>query len=235
MFEGEIPPGGLAQPECREEPPYSIPWQVRGRYPSMLTAVLETIKLVLLQPSQAFSNMRVENSLGESLIYVLVLGSIGGIIGQVFQAALQATLTAVGAGERAAMFGGITFTVRVVMALVIVPVGVLIGMFIGAGILHLCLMIVGGANKSFEATFGVAAYCVGSTALFQVVPVCGALVAAIWNIVIEIIGLARAHNTTTGRAAFAVLAPFALVVCCCAMVFVMVMALGALAVVLGMR
>jgi hypothetical protein len=41
---------------------------------------------------------------------------------------------------------------------------------------------------------------------------CLMMVAGIWNIVVEIIGLARAHETDTGKAAMAVLLP--IIVCC---------------------
>ena len=54
-----------------------------------------------------------------------------------------------------------------------------IGLFIGAAIVHLCLMIVGGANKTFEATFRVLAFSQGSTGPLQMIPVCGGLIAGV--------------------------------------------------------
>jgi hypothetical protein len=96
--------------------------------------------------------------------------------------------------------------------IVLVPVFILIGLFIGAAIIHLCLMIVGGANKPFEATFRVLAFSQGSTGPLQIIPVCGGLIAGVWALVVNCIGLARAHETTTGRAVLAVFLP--LVVCC---------------------
>ena len=44
------------------------------------------------------------------------------------------------------------------------------------------------------------------------IPVCGGIVAAVWALVVNCIGLARAHETTTGKAVFAILLP--LIVCC---------------------
>jgi hypothetical protein len=85
-------------------------------------------------------------------------------------------------------------------------------LFIGAAIVHLCLMIVGGANKTFETTFRVLAFSQGSTGPLQMIPVCGGLIAGVWGLVVTCIGLARAHETETGRAVFAVFLP--LVVCC---------------------
>jgi hypothetical protein len=48
--------------------------------------------------------------------------------------------------------------------------------------------------------------------LFCLVPVCGGLVTLIYLIVLATIGLARAHQTTTGKAVMAVLAP--IILCC---------------------
>ena len=57
-------------------------------------------------------------------------------------------------------------------------------------------------------------YSAGSTGLIAMVPFCGGIVSAIWQVVILIIGLARAHEISTGRAAAAVLLPA--IICCVA-------------------
>jgi hypothetical protein len=44
------------------------------------------------------------------------------------------------------------------------------------------------------------------------IPFCGGWIAMVWNIVVEIIGLARSHEIDTGKAALAVLLP--IMVCC---------------------
>ena len=36
--------------------------------------------------------------------------------------------------------------------------------------------------------------------MLQLIPVCGGVIAAVWGIVVNCIGLARAHETDTGRA-----------------------------------
>ena len=68
-------------------------------------------------------------------------------------------------------------------------------------------------NFGYESTFRVIAYSSGSTALFYAVPFCGGLVAFIWSLVVQIIGVKEIHGTTTGTAVMAVLLPF--LVCCC--------------------
>ena len=229
MFEGDQPPQQQPAPQQPPQQPEgsSIPWQNRAAFPSWLKAMWETIKVVLARPSEAFSGMRHRNALGGALVYTVVLGSAGAIIGQIFSLALNLGMMSLaragGAPARSADFAPTVITTAVVI--VLSPVFVALGTFVGAGIMHLCLMIVGGANRTFETTFCVVAYAGGSTAVFAVIPFCGGMIGAVWAIVVEIIGLARAHETTPGRAALAVLLPLVL---CCGAVFLMVMAFAAL-------
>jgi hypothetical protein len=73
-------------------------------------------------------------------------------------------------------------------------------------------MVVGGAKRPFEATFRVACYAGGSTAVLQLLPMCGTIASSIWNFVCMVIGLSEVHGISKGRAAVAVLLPS--IVCC---------------------
>jgi hypothetical protein len=97
------------------------------------------------------------------------------------------------------------------------------GLFIGSAILHLCLMLVGGANRSFETTFRVVCFTGGAANLFSMVPICGGFVALIYSIVLECIGLTRAHQTTTGKALMAIFLPL---IACCGLCIVLMIALS---------
>jgi hypothetical protein len=99
-----------------------------------------------------------------------------------------------------------------VFLLIFAPLLIAIGVFINAAILHVCLMLVGGARQSFETTFRVVCFSGGSVSPLMIVPLCGAFIVGIWGIVLRCIGLARAHETDTGRAVLAVFLP--LIVCC---------------------
>jgi hypothetical protein len=93
-----------------------------------------------------------------------------------------------------------------------VPVLLALGLFVGSGILHLCLMLVGGAKRSYEATFRVMCFAAGSAYPLMIVPICGGMISGVWCLVLECIGLTKVHDTSTGKAVLAVLLP--LVVCC---------------------
>jgi hypothetical protein len=95
------------------------------------------------------------------------------------------------------------------------PIGVLLGSFLMAGVWHLALMIFSGANKPFEATYRVYCYVAGSCAWLGLIPFCGPFISFVWNLVAASIGLAKVHQIGTGKATTAVLLPLILCCGCC--------------------
>jgi len=190
-------------------PRSGLPWEHRHER-GFANAFIETLALVLTKPDLAFRTMKTEGGLAEPLIYALIGGCVGGIVSLLLSLGLQSMGLFAGQRDTFAALAGIG--VGSIALIVLVPVFIVIGLFIGAAIVHLCLMIVGGANKSFETTFRVLAFSQGSTGPLQIIPVCGGLIAGVWALVVNCIGLARAHETTTGRATLAVLLP--VIVCC---------------------
>lgn len=87
------------------------------------------------------------------------------------------------------------------------------GIIVSGLIVHLFLLIFGGAKQGLTMTLRVISYAYAPQ-IFVVVPLLGACVAAVWTLVLEIIGLASAHRTDTWRAALAVLLCIFLGICC---------------------
>lgn len=199
-------------------PRSGLPWEHRHER-GFANAFIETLAMVLTKPDQAFRTMKTEGGLAEPLIYALIGGCVGGIVSLLLSLGLQSMGLFAGQRDTFAALAGIG--VGSIALVVLVPVFIVIGLFIGSAIVHLCLMIVGGANKSFETTFRVLAFSQGSTGPLQIIPVCGGLISGVWALVVNCIGLARAHETTTGRAVLAVLLP--LIVCCGAGILLLIM------------
>jgi hypothetical protein len=199
-----------------------LPWEHRQER-GFLNGFVETLAMVLTKPDLAFRTMKTEGGLAEPLIYALIGGCVGGIASLLFSLGLQSMGLFAGQRDTFAALAGVG--VGSLALIVLLPVLILISLFIGAAIVHLCLMIVGGANKSFETTFRVLAFSQGSTGPLQIIPCCGGLIATVWMFVSDCIGLARAHETTTGRAVLAVLLP--LIVGCGGFLLLMFGALGA--------
>jgi hypothetical protein len=186
-----------------------LPWEHREQL-GFFKAFFDTVILVLTKPSEAFAMMKKEGDLMGPMLFAL----IGGCAGLIVSVLLQIALQSIGfmADRQNAMFGMGAVGLWAVGYILLSPVLVIAFMFIASGILHLCLMIVGGARKPFETTFRVVCFSSGSTSLLSMIPFCGGMISGVWNIVLEIIGVARAHEIDTGKAAIAVLLP--IIVCC---------------------
>jgi hypothetical protein len=201
------PAGGGPAPEML--PPRSgLPWDQR-REKGFFNAFIETLQMVLSRPTAAFTAMRREGGLGEPLLYAIIGGTFGAAFTFIYNFVFRSFAfvpTKYSAFEQ--FFTGFGLLVL----LVLTPLFVVIGAFIGSAIYHVCLMLLGGASQAFETTFRVICFAGGSISPLLVIPFCGGLVVFVWKIVLYTIGLARAHETDTGRALIAVLLP--LIVCC---------------------
>jgi hypothetical protein len=206
-----VPPvqGGATPTSTPAAAHTGLPWEHRQER-GFVNAFIETLLMVLTRPAEAFGVMKREGGFGEPLIYALIGGCVGGIVSFLFSLGFQSLglFTNRHNSGLAAMAGmGIGSAM-----IILLPLFIVIGLFVGSAIVHLCLMIVGGANQSFETTFRVLAFSHGSAGPLQIIPLCGGLISGVWALVCTCIGLARAHETDTGRAVLAVFLP--LVVCC---------------------
>ena len=186
-----------------------LPWEHREQL-GFFKAYFDTVSMVLTKPGEAFAMMKTEGDMMGPMLFAL----IGGCAGIIVSVLLQLALHSIGfmANRQSAMFGMGVVGLWSIGYILLSPIIVIVAAFIISGILHLCLMILGGAKKSFETTFRVVCFSSGSTYLLSMIPFCGGMIAGVWNIVVEIIGLARAHETDTGKAVMAVLLP--IIVCC---------------------
>ncbi|MCB9650882.1 MAG: YIP1 family protein [Deltaproteobacteria bacterium] len=177
-----------------------IPWEDERS----AAAMWETVKQVLLDASGTFARADPTVPLTNALLFALILGSAGAIINQLWQmAAMGAVLQFAPGTDGMEGLTGLGFSG--IGGLITAPISVVVALFIQAAIAHVILMVLGGAEAGFEATFRVLAYTSGSVAPIYLVPGLGMLVGAIWSIVAGIIGLAAIHNTTGLKAAAALL------------------------------
>jgi len=198
-----------------------LPWD-RRQEKGFFNAFVETLLMVLGKPGVAFTAMKRQGGLGEPLIYTVVGSSFGGIIYFVMTLFMPSLMTF---GDRHGLARLAGLGVGSIFGIILVPIFAVIGAFIASAILHVCLMIVGGARQSFETTFRVVCFVGGSIDPLLILPLCGGFIVGVWKIILYCIGLARAHETDTGRAVVAVILP--VIVCCGGVVVVMFGVLGA--------
>ena len=208
----------LSSIEGESVPRQGLPWDDREKL-GFVNAFTETVKLILMEPVKAFLMMKREGGLGGPLLFAIASGWIGGAAALVYNFTWQTILHhsmgthSMPAGMPAIFSGEGLTAITLGAMLILLPVILTVGIFIGSGITHLCLMLVGGAKQPFETTFRVACFSIGATGLLQLLPLCGGYAYAIWNLVAQCIGISKAHEIPTGKAVTAVLLPMA--VCCC--------------------
>jgi hypothetical protein len=220
---------GTPQPPPRFEPPPPPlppggsfpPWESAGM---SLQSFIDTAKGALTDPVATFAQMRREGGLGPPLIYYIVgllIGTIGSMLWQVIGFGGMMPFGGPSAGEA---MGGMAL-------IVIMPLCGIIGIFLGSLIIHFALGLFGGQKYPYETTFRTMAYAFGSSQPIALIPFCGGLIAAVWGLIVAILGLAQTQETTTGKSAAAVLTPT--VLCCGLAVVFSTILFGLLAVLLG--
>jgi hypothetical protein len=188
----------------------------------MVKAIWETIKAVLTQPSHTFATMRREGGLVGPLLFLVLTAGIGGALSQLYGLLFQgAAFGMMGLGGLGGLGGqggappaaalGMNMAMQVMM-IILMPVFMVIGTFVYAGMVHLSLMLFKGANRPFETTMRAVCYSSGAGGVFNVIPFCGGMIGGIWGLVVLCIGLGKAHDTSTEKGVGAVLLP--MLACC---------------------
>lgn len=196
-----------AEPHASQVPVVSYcPWEDMENL-GFFRAFFSTIGDVLFRPSRFFSRMSVDGGLLQPLIFALVMGVLGGVFSLVYQFLLVSFLGMLPGAEGSA---GIQVPMMIGSAIGL-PIVTAIYVFLGSAVLHVCLMIVRGNRKGFEATFRVVAYAM-SAQVFGIIPFLGGLIGGIWALVVQILGIRESHGISTGRSALAIFLPVMVII-----------------------
>ena len=175
--------------EEREE---DCPWEDRGDY-GTLNAYFQTATKCLVTPKKFFSTLPRQGGFLNPILFGIMTMVVGAVLAILW---VNLYYSAIG------LIGFFIIMARVILyAFIAIP----IVLFVWTGILHLCLLLVGGANEGYQGTFRVVSYS-SVTSLFNAIPVVGAI-ASLWGIALTVIGLREVHNTSAGRSVAAVLIP----------------------------
>lgn len=187
------------------------PFEDRGAYGGFFPALFQTWVAACFRPTEFFDSVGNSQDLSPALLFGVLVGWISVILGSLWSLVLQAPLLPMMKQEEVA-----TQSFGTLASLLCVGLFgwlfVLIGIFISGLIIHLFLLIFGGANRGLTMTLRVISYAYAPQ-IFSIVPFVGSCGAVIWTLALYIIGLAVAHRTDTWRAVLAVLAPIILCIC----------------------
>lgn len=172
--------------------------------------MLQTIREVLFSPSAAFSQMKQAGGWGEPLQFAIVVGSIFIWVGQAWELLTRSLFVGLPGFETQDIAAANTQEVWVAL---LAPFLVVVATFFAAALVHVLLMMLGGAPHGYEATFRVVSYS-WAAGVFNLLPICGVFIGGVWRIVVQVIGIREAQQVPTGRAAAAVLIPVILACIC---------------------
>jgi hypothetical protein len=193
---------------------WNVPWERRAEL-GIFKGYWETAKLAAFEPQKAFAGLSPQGSWWDAMSYAMVsyLLSLSGTV--LLYAGIFGIAGIVAREEISKDMNGLVAVGIVVGCIVglaiLVPVGAITRVYICAGIDHLMLLIVGGGQAGFSATFRGYCYAM-SPAMFGLLPGCGVYIWEIWRLVLTILAYKSMHRMTGGRAALAVLLPLG--VCC---------------------
>jgi hypothetical protein len=222
-----VPPPGSGYPPPPPPPPPpqgpppvfpaggGLAWETQPLGPE---SFFDTAKLFITAPEQAWARTRETGDYTRPLLFALIVAWVGAIFNAVWGSMFGAGLLKMLPPQYsrfAAMGAGRGLIVNIIIA----PIVIAIGLFIGTAILHVAFMVVGALTNSrsqFEGTFRVVSY--SSIAhIAYVIPFVGGLVALVWRLYLMMLGAQQLHKTTQGKALMGILLP-TLLCCICAAV-----------------
>lgn len=216
-------PEPRAKPAAIEDGRPGLPWEQPG---TGIQSLFQTALLVCFKPSVAFSQMNRSGSLWYPIrysLFCLLIGFCGTVFWQGVGALAWMNYSSPAASDfQIALISLAGFAA--VMLCVVAPLMATLGNLMVAGILHICLIIAGGSRYPFATSFRIACYTQSSLLLWLLFIPLGELAVGIWNVVLQIFAIHRAHEVPMGRAVLAAVLP---------MVALFVIALIAIAIFVG--
>jgi hypothetical protein len=191
-----------------------LPWEERDRL-GFVEAMVQTVRLLVTEPSEAFSRLRSDGDLTSPMLFGIMVSWICLLFSQLWSVLISSSVRG--------LFGGMNGFEELFRTpsglglagmMLLWPVMFVVMAFVGAGVLHVCLMLVGATERSeqgFEGTLKVYIYATVSW-FALLLPFVGGLLASLWHLVLQVVGFTAVHRTTQGRALIAVLIPT--IVCC---------------------
>lgn len=173
-------------------------------YRDPVQSFIRTAREVLMQPAAFYSSIRRQGDFINPLIFAVICSVISAVLSGVL--GLLVSLVSGNQDIGSAVIGVFT-------GIILSPIFAVIGLFVGAGIWHLLvLLLVRPSNAGFEATFRVAAYLSAIQLITWVaaIPILGwiiALIAGIYGLYVAYFGIREMHSATNQRAAAVVAIP----------------------------
>ena len=224
LAEDRIPPGvrWATCPRCKERFDFTrgldragtkgqvripSPWERRAET-GLGKGILKTAKDVAFSPRAFFRHTASEGGVREPLAFGILFGSIGLMLELFWQFLMgEGSLSSI----QVSFPGDYGTSVVFLAAAILCPFAATVMICLTSLMVHLLLTVAGGARKGFEATFRAVSYS-QATQFWALIPYVGGLIASLWLVVVQVIGIRELHEVSYTRVLIAFLIPVALVV-----------------------
>ncbi|MCK5077665.1 MAG: YIP1 family protein [Calditrichia bacterium] len=214
-------------------PQPQVPWEDKNL--TIFERFWITFKESVFNPTEFYKKMPPKGELFMPLLYAVTWIVISQIIGffylKIFGGSIFEIIREVMEAQGIPMdqaFNLDAIYMQGVAQLFMLPFLFMLMIFVIAGIMHLLLLMFGAGKEGYIATFRVIAYSQGS-AIFNIIPFMGNMIASIWGIVLQIVGFKETHKTSYGKVVVAIIViPLVLCVFCCIIFFVMIAGIAGL-------
>jgi hypothetical protein len=214
-----FPPGPPPIEPPSSPPPEVIPWEQPGR--PWAGALIETVRLLVTSPRAAYERVPVRGDVLRPILFALILGWFGLVLSSMWELTLGNAMRGImprPPGDAATPPRVLYFAMMLLGPLVAACV-----LLLSSALMHVALLLVGGARNGFVATLRAASYAQAAN-VGMILPFCGGLLATVGLVVLEVIGLSVLHRISLGKAILGVLLP---AVACCACVATLAAMFGA--------
>jgi hypothetical protein len=195
------------------------PWESGEGF---IGAFLKTTQEILFSPTKFFKKAAAGEGYWSPLIYGLITGIIGNGCAILWFWLFVAQLIPL---DRIPF----QYSLSILRLIIPLPFQVAVAIFVVSAIIHLCLMLIGGNNQKYKATFRAVCYSY-SAQLLNIVPFIGSLIGFVYMIILFILGVREGHGIGTGKAVLAVLLPviviFALIIIAVVLVVMFIGSMG---------
>jgi hypothetical protein len=170
------------------------PWERRSEI-GLREGIFQTAKHVVFSPRAFFRNTAVEGGVTESLAFGILFGSIG-LMFELFWEVLadEGSLSSIQIDFLGGYGTGLVFLVAAILC----PLGATVMICMTSLVIHLLLSVTGAAKNGFEATLRAVSYS-QATQFWALIPYVGGLIATVWLVVVQLIGIREIHGVSYAR------------------------------------
>jgi len=154
---------------------------------SPLETIMETVKKVILNPVEFYRGMPKIGGFADPLVFAVVLGVVSGVI--------RAVLGLVHVGPVVSVMAALS-------SVIMTPVAVVIGGFIGAAILFVIWKLM-GSGESYETAYRCGAYVAAISpimAVLGIIPYLGGLIGLAWGLYLIVTASVEVHKLPANKA-----------------------------------